>query len=72
MHACILRVTILILLCYSLLSIKEDKNNQSKYSKINLDNIYDLPHIGTITEKSEPLLTIIDKNSDFKKLYKGV
>ena len=45
---------------------------RNKYSKINLDNIYDLPHIGTITEKSEPLLTIIDKNSDFKKLYKKV
>ena len=25
-----------------------------------------------LTEKSEPLLTIIDKNSDFKKLYKKV
>ena len=45
---------------------------RNKYSKINLDNIYDLPHIGTITEKSEPLLTIIDKNSNFKKLYKKV
>ena len=33
-----------------------------KYSKIDLDNIYDTPHIGSITEKSEPLLTIIDKN----------
>lgn len=41
---------------------------RNKYSKIDLDNIYDLPHIGSITEKSEPLLTIIDKNSDFKKL----
>lgn len=45
---------------------------RNKYSKINLDNIYDLPHIGTITEKSEPLLTIIDKDSDFKKLYEKV
>ncbi len=45
---------------------------RSKYSKINLDNIYDLPHIGTITEKSEPLLTIIDKNANFKQLYKKV
>ena len=45
---------------------------RNKYSKINLDNIYDLPHIGTITEKSEPLLTIIDKDNDFKKLYKKV
>ncbi|SDA50413.1 ATP-grasp domain-containing protein [Methanobrevibacter millerae] len=42
------------------------------YSKINLDNIYDMPHIGSITEKSEPLLTVIDKNSDFKKLYSDV
>ena len=41
-------------------------------SKIDLDNIYDLPHIGTITEKSEPLLTIIDKDTDFKKLYEKV
>ena len=45
---------------------------RSKYSKINLDNIYDLPHVGTITEKSEPLLTIIDKDADFKKLYEKV
>ena len=45
---------------------------RSKYSKINLDNIYDLPHIGTITEKSEPLLTIIDKDGNFKKLYEKV
>ena len=45
---------------------------RNKYSKIDLDNIYDLPHIGSITEKSEPLLTIIDKNKDFNKLYKKV
>ncbi|MBQ2654599.1 MAG: ATP-grasp domain-containing protein [Methanobrevibacter sp.] len=43
-----------------------------KYQKIDLDNIYDLPHIGSITEKSQPLLTIIDKNSDFEKLYEKV
>ena len=45
---------------------------RNKYLKIDLNNIYDLPHIGTITEKSEPLLTIIDKNTDFNKLYKKV
>ena len=45
---------------------------RNKYSKIDLDNIYDLPHIGTITEKSEPLLTIVDKDRDFKKLYEKV
>ena len=45
---------------------------RNKYSKINLDNIYDLPHIGSITEKREPLLTIIDKDIDFEKLYKKV
>ncbi|MBQ9025893.1 MAG: ATP-grasp domain-containing protein [Methanobrevibacter sp.] len=44
----------------------------NKYSKIDLDNIYDLPHIGTITEKSEPLLTIIDKDVDFKKLCEKI
>ena len=43
-----------------------------KYEKIDLDNIYDLPHIGSITEKEEPLLTIIDKDKDFKKLYEKV
>ncbi len=43
-----------------------------KYEKIDLDNIYDLPHIGSITEKGEPLLTIIDKDKDFKKLCKKV
>jgi hypothetical protein len=40
--------------------------------KIDLDNIYDLPHIGSITEKSEPLLTIIDKDTDFERLYEKV
>jgi hypothetical protein len=43
-----------------------------KYSPIDLNNIYDLPHVGTITEKQEPLLTIIDDDSDFKKLYEKV
>lgn len=43
-----------------------------KYEKIDLDNIYDLPHLGSITEKSEPLLTIIDNDSDFDKLFEKV
>ena len=43
-----------------------------KYQKLDLDNIYDLPHIGSITEKGEPLLTIIDRDSDFEKLYEKV
>ena len=45
---------------------------RNKYENINLDNIYDLPHVGSITEKSEPLLTIINKDKDFEKLYKKV
>ena len=43
-----------------------------KYKKIDLDNIYDLPHIGSITEKSEPLLTIIDEDVSFEKLFEKV
>lgn len=43
-----------------------------KYQKIDLDNIYDLPHIGSITEKSEPLLTVIDKDRYFKNLFEKV
>ncbi len=43
-----------------------------RYENLGLNNIYDLPHIGSITEKSQPLLTIIDKDSDFEKLYKKV
>ena len=43
-----------------------------KYEKIDLDNIYDLPHIGSITEKSEPLLTIIDSDESFEKLCEKV
>ena len=39
---------------------------------MNLDNIFDLPHDGSITEKSEPLLTIIDEGKNFKKLYEKV
>ena len=38
-----------------------------KYEKIDLENIYDTPHIGSITEKSEPLHTINDKDKDFEK-----
>ena len=43
-----------------------------KYEKIDLDNLYDTPYIGSITQKEEPLLTIIDKDKDFNKLYKKV
>ncbi len=43
-----------------------------KYSPLDLDNIYDMPHEGSITEKGEPLLTIIEKSSDFEKLCKKV
>lgn len=43
-----------------------------KYQEIDLNNIYDLPHIGSITEKSEPLLTIIDYDENFEKLYEKV
>jgi uncharacterized protein len=43
-----------------------------KYEKIDLDNLYDMPHIGSVTQKEEPLLTIIDKDKDFDKLYKKV
>ena len=45
---------------------------RNRYENMNLDNIYDIPHFGSITEKSEPLLTIIDEDKDFKKLYKKV
>ncbi|WP_462316432.1 ATP-grasp domain-containing protein [Methanobrevibacter sp.] len=45
---------------------------RNKYQKLDLDNIYDLPHIGSITEKDEPLLTIIDSDSDFERLYEKV
>ena len=43
-----------------------------KYHPLDLDNIYDLPHPGSITEKDEPLLTIIDSDDDFEKLYEKV
>ena len=43
-----------------------------KYNEINENNIFDLPHVGSITEKGERLLTIIDKDKDFEKLYKKV
>ena len=43
-----------------------------RYENLGLNNIYDLPHEGSITEKSQPLLTIIDKDSDFEKLYEKV
>lgn len=43
-----------------------------KYEKIDLNNLYDMPHLGSITQKDEPLLTIIDKDKDFDKLYEKV
>lgn len=43
-----------------------------KYEKIDLDNLYDTPYVSSITQKEEPLLTIIDKDKDFDKLYKKV
>jgi hypothetical protein len=45
---------------------------RNRYQKLNLDNIYDLPHIGSITEKDEPLLTIIDSDANFDRLYEKV
>lgn len=45
---------------------------KTKYKNMNLNNIYDLPHIGSITEKSEPLLTIIDKDKNFESVFKKV
>ena len=43
-----------------------------KCHKMNLNNIYDLPHIGSITEINEPLLTIIEKDKSFENLCKKV
>jgi len=43
-----------------------------KYKSTDLNNIYDLPHIGSITEKSEPLLTVIDSDKDFEKLCEKI
>ena len=43
-----------------------------KHEKIDLNNLYDTPHVGSITQKEEPLLTIIDKDKDFNKLYEKV
>ena len=43
-----------------------------KYKKIKLDNIYDIPHYGSITEKDEPLLTIIDHDVNLKKLCEKI
>ena len=57
--------------CYSYKKIVYSPTRM-KYEKIDLDNIYDLPHIGSITEKSEPLLTIIDSDEDYKKLFEKV
>lgn len=43
-----------------------------RYEDFGLNNIFDLPHIGSITEKSQPLLTIIDKDNNFEKLFEKV
>ena len=43
-----------------------------KYAPIDANNIYDLPHIGSITEKEEPLLTIIDKSKSFEEVYEKI
>jgi len=57
--------------CYSYKKIIYS-TNRMKYQNLNLDNVYDLPHVGSITEKDEPLLTIIDSDDDFEKLYEKV
>ncbi len=57
--------------CYSYKKIVYSPT-RNIYGKIDLNNIYDLPHIGSITEKSEPLLTIIDCDKDFEKLCEKV
>lgn len=57
--------------CYSYKKIIYSPTRM-KYEKIDLDNIYDLPHTGSITEKTEPLLTIIDSDESFEKLYEKV
>ena len=57
--------------CYSYKKIVYSPTRM-KYSPMDLNNIYDLPHVGSITEKDEPLLTIIDSDSDFEKLYEKV
>jgi len=57
--------------CYSYKKIIYSPTRM-KYQNLDLNNIYDLPHIGSITEKDEPLLTIIDSDQDFEKLYEKV
>ena len=57
--------------CYSYKKIIYSPTRM-KYQKIECNNLYDLPHIGSITEKDEPLLTIIDTNKNFEKLYEKV
>lgn len=47
-------------------------HQKTKYRPINLDNIYDLPHNNSITEKNEPLLTIMDKDINFENLMKKI
>lgn len=47
-------------------------NKTNKFKPLPLKNIYDLPHVGSITEKGEPLLTIIDKNENLDKLIENV
>lgn len=47
-------------------------NETNKFKPLPLENIYDLPHAGSITEKGEPLLTIIDKNENLEKLVETV
>ena len=43
-----------------------------KYKKLELNNIYDTPYVGTITEKEEPLLTMIEKDKNFDKLNEKI
>ena len=47
-------------------------NKTNKFKPLSLKNIYDLPYNGSITEKGEPLLTIVDKNKNLKKLIEKV
>lgn len=46
--------------------------NNIKIGKFNSYNLYDLPYPNVIIEKEQPVLTIINKNKNLKKLMKNI
>ncbi len=47
-------------------------NNKIKVENLKYNNIYDIPHPNVKIEKNQPLVTLINKGNDLKKVYNDI